>query len=114
MPRIIAYPYQPAPRLTDFIVLDSADRGTEATRIQDIVGAKELVYRGRAALKAETVTVDRQKAYLDYLLTEDDGQGGTCTYRAASTATPNDLTVFLPDGRSPSDPGRWHLSLNQS
>ena len=114
MPRIIEYPVQVGTRPTDFVVLDSADRGTQTAQVQSLVGAKELCYRGRAALKAETILVDRLKAYLEYLLVEDDGQGGTCTYRSASTATPDDVTVFLPDPLTLSDPGRWHLALNRS
>lgn len=68
---------------------------------------------GRTALRAITSHRDRQMAYLLYLVSQDDGQGGEWEYRAASTATDDDVSVLKPDNVDAADPGRWHMTANQ-
>ena len=73
-----------------------------------------LTYRGRDALRAVTACRDRQQFYLAYLVTEDDGQGGECEFRSASTEEDNDTTIFRPTYIAADSPGRIHMLVNPS
>lgn len=69
---------------------------------------------GRTSLRAVTSHRDRQMAYLLYLTSEDDGQGGEWVYRATSTDADDGVSVLKPDNIDAADPGRWHVLVNPS
>lgn len=64
-------------------------------------------YRGRAALRARTEHVADQVAYLLYLVTSGDGQGGWFYFNSTSTTADDGVDVLRPDDVASGSPGRW-------
>lgn len=78
------------------------------------VMARQIGIPGRDVLRAQPSHRNREVAYLLYLVTADDGQGGEYEYRASSTDADDGLTVLKPDNVAADQPGRWHLLSNPS
>lgn len=106
----------PTPRLFGDIWSSTATyqpAATTTSQSSSTAMGNSLGYRGRDALRAETVHRDRQMAYLIYLVSEDDGQGCEAEFRSGSFTADDGVSVWKPDNIAADSPGRWHQTANQ-
>jgi hypothetical protein len=97
----------------DFYNNDTAYTATDA---EDLTGTATALnmsdtsgigYAGRASLRARTQHLDNQVAYLLYLVTSGDGQGGWFYFNATSATADDGVDVLRPDDIASTNLGRW-------
>lgn len=101
-------------RLTgDFYNSDTAYTATDA---EDLTGTATAInmsdtsgigYAGRASLRARTQHFENQVAYLLYLVTAGDGQGGWFYFSTANTTADDGVDVLKPNDIASGSAGRW-------